>query len=76
VKRVPGGDSPTMPTLHTIDGVIARKLLKGMDAESVARREGLIVRAYRGDQPEDHMAHLIHMAATVLPDLTAWWSKR
>jgi hypothetical protein len=73
VPRVPGGDKPTMPALKSIEGVIAKKLLVPLEPEATARRGGLIVRAYNGDQPEDHMAHLIHMAVTVLPDLVAWW---
>jgi hypothetical protein len=62
-----------MPALHSIDGVIAKKLLRPLEPEATAQKEGLIVRAFAGDQPEDHVAHLVHMAVTVLPDLVAWW---
>jgi hypothetical protein len=73
VTREPGGEAPVMPTLKSVDGVIAKKLLRNLEPETTARRGGLIVRAYSGDQPEDHMAHLYFMAVTVLPDLIAWW---
>jgi hypothetical protein len=73
VAREPGGTEPAMPVLHSIDGVIAKKLLRALEPEATAKKGGLIVRAYAGDQPEDHMAHLYFMAATVLPDLVAWW---
>ena len=75
VARTPGGDKPAMPVLHSIDGVIAKKKLRPLEPETTARQGGLVVRAYAGDQPEDHMAHLIHMASTVLPDLVAWWKR-
>jgi hypothetical protein len=75
VPRVPGGEQPALPALRSIDGVIAKKLLIGLTPEDVARKGGLVVRGYAGDQPEHHMAHLIHMATTVLPDLVAWWKR-
>ena len=31
------------------------------------------VRGYRGNTPEHHMAHLLQMSATVLPELVARW---
>jgi hypothetical protein len=75
VPREPLGESPAMPALKSIDGIIARKLLRPLEAETIAHRGGLTVREYAGDQPEHHMAHLIHMAVTVLPDLVAWWKR-
>jgi hypothetical protein len=75
VPREPLGEAPAMPALKSIDGVIARKLLRPLEAETIAHRGGLTVREYAGDQPEHHMAHLIHMAVTVLPDLIAWWKR-
>lgn len=75
VARAPGGDKPTMPALKSIDGVIARKLLRTIDPVSTARAKGLVVREFAGDQPEDHMMHLLYMAVTVLPDLVSWWKQ-
>ncbi len=73
VTRSPGGEAPTAPALHTIEGVIAKKKLVPLSPESFAEQGGLHVRGYAGELPEDHIAHLVHMAATVLPDLAAWW---
>jgi hypothetical protein len=36
-----------------------------------ARVGGLHVRGFRGNTPEHHMAHLLQMGATVLPELSA-----
>jgi hypothetical protein len=75
VPREPLDEHPPMPPLKSIDGVIARKLMRPLEPETIAHRGGLTVREYAGDQPEHHMAHLIHMAVTVLPDLVAWWKR-
>jgi hypothetical protein len=75
VARVPGGDRPELPALHSIEGVIARKRLLTLEPESTARQGGLHVRGYGGDQPDHHIAHLVQMAVTVLPDLVEWWRR-
>jgi hypothetical protein len=73
VERTPGGVMPQMPYLRSIDGVIAKKKLIPMEPETTASRGGLHVRGYTGDQPDHHIAHLVHMAVTVLPELVEWW---
>lgn len=73
VPRRPGGDAPARPNLHSIDGVIARKKLVALIPETVATQGGLRVRGYSGDQPEDHIAHLVHFSVTALPDLVERW---
>lgn len=73
VERVDGGSDPPMPVMKSIDGVIAKKSLVALKAESVADRGGLHVHGYRGDQPEHHTAHLVQMSTTALPDLVAYW---
>jgi hypothetical protein len=73
VARVPGGEKPALPALRTIEGVIAKKRILTLEPESTAQQGGLRVRGYAGDQPDHHIAHLVHMAVTVLPDLVAWW---
>lgn len=75
VLRAPAEDRPALPALRSIDGVIAKKLQIPLVQETLARKGGLTVRGYAGDQPEHHMAHLIHMGVTVLPDLVAWWKR-
>lgn len=74
VERSPGGDALPMPAMRSIDGVIAKKRLVPLVPETFARQGGLIVRGYTGDQPEDHIAHIVHMSVTALPDLLARWS--
>ncbi len=55
--------------------MIARKLLRPREPEILAHRGGLTVREHAGDQPEHPMAHRVHMAVTVLPDLVARWRR-
>jgi len=44
--------------------------------ETVVTKEAFRVRGFSGDQPEQHIMHLIQMSKTVLPDLIAWWSPK
>jgi hypothetical protein len=73
VERTKGGEAPVMPFLHSIDGVIAKKKLIPMEPETTAIRSGLHVRGFAGDQPDHHIAHLVNMAVTALPDLVERW---
>src|SRR5262249_54849345 len=73
LSREDGGEAPAMPALRSIDGVIARKKLVSLVPQTFVAKGELRVRGYSGDQPEDHMAHLIHMTSSALPDLAARW---
>ena len=75
VERTPGGEAPVMPVLHSIDGVIAKKKLIPMEPETTAIRAGLHVHGFAGDQPDHHIAHLVNMAVTALPDLVERWKQ-
>jgi hypothetical protein len=75
VAREPGGDRHDLPILRSLEGVMPKRLIHALTPETTARRGGLVVRDYPGDQPEDHMLHLMNMAVTVLPDLKTWWAK-
>jgi hypothetical protein len=75
VDRQSGGEAPAMPALHSIEGVIARKKIVKLVPETFVAKGELRVRGYAGDQPEDHMAHLIHMTTAALPDLAARWNQ-
>ena len=75
VERKDGGVSPAIPPLTTIDGVVPKKKMRLLNPLSEANAGGLHVRGYGGNEPEDHMAHLIQMAATALPDLVEHWAK-
>jgi hypothetical protein len=75
VSRGPGGEAPPMPALFSVEGVIAKKRIVWLTPESEAVQGGLHVRGYGGDQPEHHIAHLVQMSATAVPDLVAWWKR-
>lgn len=72
----PVNDAPPHLELLSAKGAVAKKLEKHMVPESEARRGSLHVRGYRGETPEHHMAHLLQMGATVLPELVERWSER
>jgi hypothetical protein len=64
---------PPHVVLRSAEGAVAKKLEKRMEPFSDARAGALHVRAYRGNTPEHHMAHLLQMAATVVPELAERW---
>lgn len=65
--------APPHVVLRAAEGAVAKKLEKRMEPISEARVGGLHVRGYRGNTPEHHMAHLLQMAATVIPELAERW---
>lgn len=72
--RNPAVGVPEHVALRAAIGAVSKKLEKRMEPES----EGLVgsfhVRGYRGNTAEHHMAHLLQMAATALPELRERWS--
>ncbi|WP_437677519.1 hypothetical protein [Sorangium sp. So ce131] len=68
-------DAPPHLRLRAAEGAVSRRLEKQMVPTTEASVGGLHVRGYRGNTPEHHMAHLLQMAATVLPELTERWSE-
>jgi hypothetical protein len=64
---------PPHVVLRSAEGAVSKKLEKHMEPFSDARVGGLHVRGYRGNTPEHHMAHLLQMAATVVPELAERW---
>jgi hypothetical protein len=77
MSRAPLGaaDPVNTPPLRSIEGVIAKKRLIALNPVTEASAGGLHVRGYAGDQPEHHIAHLVQMSVTALPDLVAWWRR-
>lgn len=69
-------DAPPHLELLSAKGAVAKKLEKHMVPESEAQRGLFHVRGYRGETPEHHMAHLLQMGATVLPELASRWQTR
>jgi hypothetical protein len=56
---------------HAVNPRLEQRLVPTSDT-----RVGLLhIRGYTGETKEHHMAHLLQMAATVLPELAERWSK-
>jgi hypothetical protein len=72
-SRVAPEPAPKYLSLESMKGAVAKALEKKMEPTSEATKGRLIVRGYKGEEPEHHMAHLFQMGATVLPDLVARW---
>ncbi|HEY4121736.1 MAG TPA: hypothetical protein VGM56_27910, partial [Byssovorax sp.] len=66
-------EAPEHVEIAAAKGAVAKRLEKSLEPTTEARVGGLHVRGYRGGMPEDHMAHLLQMAATVMPELAARW---
>jgi hypothetical protein len=73
VARTPERETPPHLNLRSAEGAVAKRLEKRMIPTGEARIRGLHVRGFRGNTPEHHMAHLLQMGATVLPELVARW---
>jgi len=70
------GEPHTAPEhiqLRAAEGAVSRRLEKRMEPTSEATVGSLHVRGYRGNTPEHHMAHLLQMGATVMPELVERW---
>jgi hypothetical protein len=65
--------APPHLELRSAQGAVAKRLEKRMEPIGETRVGGLHVRRYRGETAEHHMAHLLQMGATVLPELAARW---
>ncbi|WP_438007867.1 hypothetical protein WME89_03595 [Sorangium sp. So ce321] len=75
VEREPARDAPPHLRLRAAEGAVSKKLEKQMIPTTEASLGGLHVRGFRGNTPEHHMAHLLQMASTVLPELVERWSE-
>jgi hypothetical protein len=53
--------------------VVPKHAERWLEQTTQARAGGMLVRGYVGKSPEHHMAHLIQMSVTVLPDLAERW---
>lgn len=69
----PVSAAPEHLQLRAAEGAVSRALEKGMAPLSEATVGTFHVRGYRGNTPEHHMAHLLQMGATVMPELAARW---
>ncbi|WP_441289099.1 hypothetical protein ACSRUE_46045 [Sorangium sp. KYC3313] len=73
VERSPASDAPPHLRLRAAEGAVSKKLEKQMIPTTEASVGELHVRGFRGNTPEHHMAHLLQMASTVLPELVERW---
>ncbi|WP_437734796.1 hypothetical protein [Sorangium sp. So ce1335] len=74
VERTIALDAPPHLRLRAAEGAVSKKLEKQMIPTTEAHVGELHVRGFRGNTPEHHMAHLLQMASTVLPELVERWS--
>lgn len=65
--------APPHIQLRAAEGAVAKRLEKRMDPASDSTVGTFHVRGYRGNTPEHHMAHLLQMGATVMPELAERW---
>jgi hypothetical protein len=65
--------APEHVQLRSAEGAVSKKLEKWMEPTSDTTVGSFHVRGYRGNTPEHHMAHLLQMGATVLPELVQRW---
>jgi hypothetical protein len=72
-RRAPSSATPEHLQLRAAEGAVSRALEKWMEPVSEATVGTFHVRGYRGNTPEHHMAHLLQMGATVMPELAARW---
>jgi hypothetical protein len=72
-KRSPASGTPPRVSLAAAVGVVAKSAERWLEQTSEAQVGGLRVRGYVGKTPEHHMAHLIQMSVTVLPELAERW---
>ena len=66
---------PPHVKLVAAEHAVSKRLEKHMVPISDTRVGLLHIRGYAGDTREHHMAHLLQMAATVLPELQERWAK-
>jgi hypothetical protein len=72
-RTAPEEAAPPHLQLRAAEGAVSKALEKRMEPISEARVGSFHVRGYRGNTPEHHMAHLLQMGATVMPELVARW---
>ena len=73
-RRGEPSPAPEHVQLRAAEGAVAKRLEKWMEPTSEATVGSFHVRGYRGNTPEHHMAHLLQMAATVMPELVERWA--
>jgi len=70
----PPKEAPEHVNLKAAEGAVSKKLEKWMEPYQEVVVGSFHVRGFRGATPEHHMAHLLQMGATVLPEIAARWA--
>jgi hypothetical protein len=73
IQRAAANETPPKVTLASAVGAMPKKNEQWLVQKTDARQGSLHVRGYQGQTPEHHMAHLIQMSVTVLPELAQRW---
>ena len=68
--------APEHIQIRAAERAVSKKLEKRMEPTYEATVGDFHVRGYRGNTPEHHMAHLLQMGATVMPELAERWRAR
>lgn len=71
--KEPPLSTPEHVALKAAEGAVSKKLEKFMEPKYDARVGLFHVRGFKGNTPEHHMAHLLQMAATVMPEIAKRW---
>ncbi len=70
-------EAPSPPPVHVNlksgEKAVAKKLEKWMEPTTEAKVGSFHVRGFKGNTKEHHTAHLLQMAATVMPELVNRW---
>ena len=66
--------APEHVQLRAAEGAVAKRLEKRMEPVYESTVGSFHVRGYRGNTAEHHMAHLLQMGATAMPELVRRWS--
>jgi hypothetical protein len=72
-ERSQVSDEPPRVTLPASVGVVAKEAERWLKQTTEARIGAFHVRGYVGQTPAHHMAHLVQMSVTVLPELAERW---
>lgn len=72
-ERAEARVEPPRVTMPALVGIMAKEAERWLQQTTEARLGDLHVRGYVGQTPEHHMAHLVQMSVTVLPELAERW---
>ena len=73
-ERTPASDTPPRVTTKTALAAFNKGAQETrLEQKTEGKKGGLHVRGYSGQTPDQHMAHLVQMSVTVLPELAERW---